>query len=101
MEPSQAGRGDTHSIMYADDQLLLATGKNPKETIENMNELADEIFEFCYRWKIRINESKSQLLKIFGLKTRISRINKKIINEANITINDVGPNKYHPSVEIH
>lgn len=52
-----SGDRDTHSIMYADDQLLLATGENPKETIENMNELADEIFEFCYRWKIRINES--------------------------------------------
>ena len=57
---------DLVNIMFADDQLVLATGQ-VREAEQRLDCLANEIFDYCYSWKIHINGGKSKLDKGFGI----------------------------------
>lgn len=79
---------DTQIISFADDQLLLAWGKDDRAE-KRMNNLANKVYEFCSNWKIAINSAKSQLLKITGVKSRLPTQAKNWITKATVKINNI------------
>lgn len=79
---------DTHSVQFADDQMLIASGDDTEIATENLQGFADTTKSFCQKWKIRINPEKCKLLKISGLKKNQSYRTRRLTKLAAITFDN-------------
>jgi len=50
------GNVDLNCLLYADDMVLIA------ETEQALQSLLDELYNWCFKWRIKVNESKSKVV---------------------------------------
>ena len=79
------------TICFADDTLYLSWG-DPEEAEIRLQTIANKVHLFCKEMKIGINESKSELLKVYGIKNRLSNRVRRITKKAGIFINGIKTN---------
>ena len=60
------------NFLFADDQITIAWG-DVDEAARTIEDHANAVDGFCKKWKLSLNPSKSELIKIFGLKKRLAR----------------------------
>ena len=77
------------NIMFADDQVVLSTDNDVKVAERRLNDIAEDIHEYCSTWKIKRNAAKSKLLKITGIKNRLPRRTRTCIKTSAVLIDDI------------
>ena len=50
------GNAEINSLLYADDMVLIG------ESDQALQSLLDEVYKWCYKWRLKVNESKTEVL---------------------------------------
>lgn len=75
------------TVMYADDFLALAWGSDPNQIEEKTNDYLQRVAKFYDKWKIKANEEKSKVLKVYGLKKLLERRVVRKMKAVALTLN--------------
>lgn len=51
---------ECQTALFADDTAFYATAKNPDKIVRILNESAQCLSEYCLKWKIKLNDTKTQ-----------------------------------------
>lgn len=57
--------------LFADDTAIFSAAKNPNKIIKNLNNASKQLSDYCSKWKIKLNPSKTQA--IYFTKKRANR----------------------------
>lgn len=52
----------TEKGLFADDTSIFTAGKSPNKIIKNLNKASKQLSDYCTRWKIKLNPTKTQAL---------------------------------------